>query len=228
MFSQSLAVLALAVAPVFATVFVTSPVASTTFHGGQPATITWQDSGSPPTLQDFGNAKISIYVGNAQQQTSLQTIVPSVNVATTSSVQFTPDANIGPNGNEYFIRIESLTAKDTLNPQFPALSFSAKFTLDNMKGTFSPEVQAQIAGQSTAPLAGGQTTPATPAASPAPASTTGASASLTTSRASSAAGSATSKAAASASPSKSASAALGVEAGWVGILLSALVGFTAF
>jgi hypothetical protein len=226
MFSQSLVVLALAAAPALATVFVTSPVASTTFHGGQPATISWQDNGTPPLLQDFGNAKVSIYAGNAQQQTSLQLIVPSVNVATTSSIQFTPEANIGPNSNEYFIRIESLGAKDPLNPQFPALSFSAKFTLDNMSGTFTPDVQAEIDGQSTAPLAAGQTTPPTPAASgPASASSTGGP-SLTTSRVSSAASSASSKAP-SASATASKSAALGLEAGWVGILLSAIVGVVA-
>jgi len=224
MFSQSLAVLALAVAPTLATVFMTNPVASTTFHGGQPATISWQDNGTPPSLQDFGNAKVSIYAGNAQQQTSLQLIVPSVNVATTSSVQFTPDATIGPNSNEYFVRIESLGAKDPLNPQFPELSFSAKFTLDNMSGTFSPAVQAQIDGQSTAPLAAAQTTPA--AAPAASGSSTGTPASLTTSRATSAASSASSKAA-SASATATKSAALGLEAGWVGILLSAIVGVVA-
>jgi len=225
MFSQSFAVLALAVAPALATVFVTSPVASTTFHGGQSATISWQDNNAAPSLQDFGNAKVSIYAGNAQQQTSLQLIVPSVNVATTSSVQFTPDATIGPNSGEYFVRIESLTAKDPLNPQFPALSFSAKFTLDNMSGTFTPAIQAQIDGQSTAPLAAAQTTPA--AAGPSSGSSTGSPASLTTSRASSATSAASSKAA-SASPTASKSAALGVEAGWVGILLSAIVGIVAF
>jgi hypothetical protein len=47
---------------------VTAPVASTTYSGGKPAVVTWQDSGSAPTLKDFGPSKISIYVGNAQQQ----------------------------------------------------------------------------------------------------------------------------------------------------------------
>lgn len=216
MFSKTLALFALAASPALATVFVTSPVASTTFHGGQQATISWQDDGSAPSLQDFGDAKVSIYVGNAQQQTSLQLIVPSVNVATTSSIQFTPDPSIGPNSADYFIRIESLNFKDPKNPQFPALSFSAKFALDNMSGTFNSTVQAQIAGQSTAPLAG-QTAPGS-------ASATG-SATLTTSRASSTASSTASKAP---SASTTSNAALHSKAGWAGIILSALIGVAAF
>jgi len=47
---------------------VTAPVASTTYSGGKPAVVTWQDGGSTPSLKDFGPAQISIYVGNAQQQ----------------------------------------------------------------------------------------------------------------------------------------------------------------
>ncbi|KAJ3563522.1 hypothetical protein NP233_g8893 [Leucocoprinus birnbaumii] len=216
MFFKSFAALALAASPALATVFITNPVASTTFNGGQPATISWQDDGQTPTLQQFGNAMVSIYVGNALQQTSLQTIVPSVNVATTSSIQFTPDPSIGPNSNEYFIRVQSLGFMDPKNPQFPALSFSAKFTMNNMSGTFNSTVQAQIAGQSTAPLAGGSATPQS-----APSAT--ANAAMTTAR-SSTSTSATSRAA---SPTSS-SAALHSKAGWTGIILSALIGVAAF
>ncbi|KAH8833884.1 hypothetical protein DL96DRAFT_1578722 [Flagelloscypha sp. PMI_526] len=103
-----------------------------------------------PSLADFGNAKVSIYAGNSQQQTSLQTISESVNVATTSSIQFTPDPKIGPNANEYFVRVESLALKDAASPQFPALAFLAKFTMAGMTGEFSDAVKAQIAGQATA------------------------------------------------------------------------------
>ncbi|EEB86722.1 hypothetical protein MPER_16219, partial [Moniliophthora perniciosa FA553] len=52
----------------FATIFITSPVASDTFNGGQKATIKWQDDGKAPTLKDWGMAKVSIYTGNAKQQ----------------------------------------------------------------------------------------------------------------------------------------------------------------
>jgi hypothetical protein len=219
MLFKSFALLGLAAAPALANVFITSPTASSTFNGGQQAQIQWQDDGKAPTLKDMGNCKVSIYVGNALQQTSVQTIVDSVDVSTTSTIQFTPDAGAGPNSNEYFIRVESLTAKDSGNPQYPALSFSAKFTLAGMTGSFSPAVEAQIAGQSTAPLAGptaaaGGPTGGAPAAS-SPAPTGGASASsnhAATSASSSAPSSKTS----------SANSALNFKAGWSGIVLSTL------
>jgi len=187
MFS-SLVLLSLS-ASAFATVFTTSPVASTTFSGGKPATVSWQDDGSAPSLKDFGPAIVSIYVGNALQQTSLQTIAPNVDVSTTASIQFTPDPTIGPNSNNYFIRFQSVSLKDPKSPQYPALAFSAKFTMDSMTGTFNSTVQAQIDGQSTAPIGGptsaassgsaAATTTRSTLASVAGSKTTGASASAT-------------------------------------------------
>ncbi|KAG9226834.1 hypothetical protein CCMSSC00406_0003493 [Pleurotus cornucopiae] len=168
MFSSALVILALS-ASALANVFITSPTASTTFTGGKEATISWQDTTDAPSLKDFGLATVSIYAGNAIQQTSLQLIVDNVDVSTTSSIKFTPNPQIGPNSDQYFVRIESRNLKDAAQPQFPALAFSAKFKMDGMTGTFSPAVQAQIAGQSTAPLAG-----STPAATGAPAATSAA------------------------------------------------------
>jgi hypothetical protein len=215
MFSKVLVTLAIA-SSAFATVFVTAPVASSTYSGGKPAVVTWQDSGSAPTLKDFGPAQISIYVGNAQQQTRLQTLNSSVDVSLVNTINFTPDASIGPNSDEYFIRFESLSLKDAAQPQFPALAFSAKFTLDSMTGVFSAPILSQISGQSTAPLAT-QSTPAGVTTPPAAA---------TTAAASSKKASSTGSSAASATASKA--AALSVRAGWAGAALSALVGVTMF
>lgn len=151
MFSKVVISLALA-ASVLANVFITSPVATTTFTGGQQATITWQDDGLTPNLTAFGAALVGIYTGNANQQTLLQTVSASVDVSTTTSIVFTPDATIGPNSNEYFVRFTSLNLKDATNSQFPAEAFSAKFTMTSMTGTFNSTVQAEINGQSTAPI----------------------------------------------------------------------------
>jgi len=216
-FSTSLAVLALA-GSACATVFVTAPVASSTFAAGTNNTISWMDDGNKPTLQDFGPAKVSIYVGNAQQQTPLQLITGSIDVSTASSIIFTPDPTIGPNGDEYFVRFESLSLKDAAQPQFPALAFSAKYTMTGMTGTFSAAIQQQIDGQSTAPLSG-------PTSAPASASSTGTPAS-TTSKASSTAASST-KASTSATPSAH-NSALGHKAGWAGIFIGAAVGIAMF
>lgn len=67
----------------------------------------------------------------------------SINVATTSSLQFTVDPTVGENGPYYFIRFTSLSLKDGANPY---LSFSAIFPLDNMTGTFNQTVKNEIQG----------------------------------------------------------------------------------
>lgn len=151
MFSKAIISLALA-ASAFANVFITSPVASTTWTAGQQATVTWQDDGMTPNLSSFGAALVGIYTGNANQQTLLQIISSSVDVSTTSSVAFTPDGTIGPDSNEYFVRFTSINLKDATNSQFPAEAFSAKFSMTGMTGTFNSTVQAEINGQSTAPI----------------------------------------------------------------------------
>jgi len=226
MFSAPVVLLALA-SSALANVFTTSPVASTTFTGGQQATINWQDDGAAPSLASFGPAKVSIYVGNAQQQTQLQLITASVDVSTTASIQFTPDGTIGPNGNDYFVRFESLSLKDAASPQYPALAFSAKFTMASMTGTFNTTVQAQIDGQSTAPLAGQTSVAASGSASAVSASATSGSNSASLTKAVSASKTATGSAA-GASKSASTSGALSVKAGWAGALIAALVGVSMF
>jgi len=212
MFATPLVLLALA-SSAFATVFTTSPVASSTFTGGQEATISWQDDGSAPSLKDFGPAKVSIYVGNAQQQTPLQLIVPSIDVSTTQTIKFTPDASIGPNSSEYFIRFESLSLKDAKAPQFPALAFSAKFKMSSMTGVFTAEAQAQIDGQTTAPLAGATAAP----------TSTGTGGSSAATKATTSATQTKSSASSTAS-----SAAVNVKAGWFGVFIGAVVGVTMF
>jgi len=153
------------VAVVSANLYVTSPTGSTVWPAGQNATIKWQDDGTTPNLTLFGQTKVSVYVGNAIQQTSVQLIVASVDVSTTSAIVFIPDPTVGTSGNYYFIRFESLNLKDAANPQYPALAFSSKFTLTGMTGQFTPAEQAQISGANTAPL-GGSTTPSLPTSTP--------------------------------------------------------------
>jgi len=210
MFSKVLLILYLT-SVAFATVFVTSPTAQSVFQAGQNATIAWQDDGSAPSLAAFGLASIAIYVGNAISQTSLQVITSSVNVSNTSSVSFVPQANIGPNGNDYFIRFHSLTLLDNSLSETTSLAFSAKFTLAGMSGTFSAAVQSEIAGQSTAPI-GGQTSASIAVSTSVPSTTTNPT--TTSSHVPSA--------------TKSASGAVGIKVGWIGAALGALIGVASF
>ncbi|KAI9438317.1 hypothetical protein H4582DRAFT_1954208 [Lactarius indigo] len=139
-----------AIAPsALATVFVTSPTASTSFPAGQQATITWKDDGNSPDLKTFGPSFIGLYAGNQQQQTLLQSIASDVDVSAVSSVTWQPDATVGPNFNSYFIRFTSNNLPDPTQSQFKAEAFSAKFTLTGMTGTFNASVQAQISGTTT-------------------------------------------------------------------------------
>jgi len=164
------AIVSALVSSAFATVFITSPVATTTFTAGQTAAITWQESNAAPLLAAWGNASVAIYAGNANQQTLLQLITPSINVSATNTISFTPDATIGPNGANYFIRIQSLTLTDNSTQKYPVMSFSALYSMASMTGTFNSTVSAEIAGQSTAPIGGSSST-----AAPSTASSTGAS-----------------------------------------------------
>jgi len=169
--ATSTVILALA-ASALGNVFTTAPVASTVWTAGQQSTVSWQDDGTAPSLSDFGQCTIAIYVGNAQQQTPLQTIATNVDVSTTSTVQFTPDPTVGASGNFYFIRFTSNNLKDATQTQFPAEAFSAKFTINGMTGTFNSSVQSEIDGQSTAPIGGSSASGSTTAGSSA--TTTGA------------------------------------------------------
>jgi hypothetical protein len=170
MFSLSSVIVAVALAKsTFAAVSFTSPTATIGFNGGQSATIQWIEDGKTPLLSAYGPCILSIDTGNAQQQTNLQTINASLDPNATNSFPFTVDPTIGPNGSQYFIRLQSLNNKDPNDPTglLPLLAFSHTFTLSGMTGTFNATVQSQIDGQSTAPIGGSAAPPAaTPSAAP--------------------------------------------------------------
>ncbi|TFY76643.1 hypothetical protein EWM64_g7372 [Hericium alpestre] len=131
MFSSTLLAVVLAISPVaFGKLFTTSPVASTTFPAGQPATVNWQDDGSAPNLQAFGPSDIGLFTGSVNQQVLLQSIATAVDVSKQNTIQWTPNANVGPDGSKYFIRFTSNGLKDPAQPNFnfPAEAFSAMFT----------------------------------------------------------------------------------------------------
>jgi len=209
MFSKALVIISL-ISVAFATIYVTNPVASTVDSGGQNATVAWQDDGNSPLLASFGSTKVSIYTGNANQQTSLQLINANFDVSTGSSISFIVDPTIGPNSNHYFIRFESNGGKSPNGTAF--LAFSSQFTLTNMTGTFSASVSAEIAGLSTAPHAAATPSTTFPVSSSTP--------SLTTS---------TGTSSSSRTPSSTAtSGAMGIKAGWAGLVFGAVIGVTMF
>ncbi|KAM5536813.1 hypothetical protein V8D89_009531 [Ganoderma adspersum] len=196
MFYSILLLLAAAVSPALATVYVTSPVATTSWAAGQQQTVSWKDDGTAPSLANFGPSKVSVYVGSQTQQTMVQSIVASVDLSTTSSIVFTPDASTGENGQYYFVRFESLSFKDPNNPAYPALAFSSKYTMTGMTGTFSADVKSEIAAAATAGNAAA-TSAATSAQTSAAATTTKMTSVKASGTSSAASGSSTAKAATS-------------------------------
>ncbi|KAK0205315.1 hypothetical protein DFS33DRAFT_757625 [Desarmillaria ectypa] len=208
-----------------ATVYITDPVGSTVWNAGDTVTVSWQDDGASPTLEAFGAAKFAIAVGNSLQQTTLQVIAENVNVATTSSLQFVPSANIGATSDQYFIRVDSNGLKDANNSQYPALAFSAKFTIEGLSGSFNSSVQAQIDGQSTAPLAGASTSASASASHSSGATTTkAASASTTGAVKASSSGTATKTGSAASSSSTGNNATSSNPKIWLSVALAAAFG----
>ncbi|KAG8798175.1 hypothetical protein FRC17_007544 [Serendipita sp. 399] len=146
---KALIALAAAISPVVADLAVTEPVATTTCTGGQVCNIAWRDNGSSPSLSTLGLCTVALYTGGRQQQTFLQPIAfpTPIDVSTTAAIQFTVDPTVGPNDNNYFIRFTSLNHTQTNTTGSPPyLSFSAKFILAGMTGTFNQTVLQQIAG----------------------------------------------------------------------------------
>ncbi|KIM27805.1 hypothetical protein M408DRAFT_16462 [Serendipita vermifera MAFF 305830] len=147
--------------PALAELSMTAPVAGTVCTGGQACAVTWNDNRQGPSLAQQGNCTIALYTGGAQQQTFLQPIAypQSVNVSEIQSISFVVDPAIGENSDQYFIRFSSLTLANPTSPTNPYLSFSAKFTLSGMTGTFNSTVRNQIASASATPssTAGGST-----------------------------------------------------------------------
>lgn len=159
-----------AVSPAAAELSVTAPIAGTTCTGGQVCQVAWEDNHTGVTLAQQGNCTVALYTGNSQQQTFLQPIAfpTAINVATTAAIQFTVDPTIGPNGSMYFIRFSSTSLQNPNSTGNPYLSFSAKFTLAGMSGTFNSTVQGQLAALSStagATATGATTTHATTSSS---------------------------------------------------------------
>lgn len=150
----SLLAVAAALPAALAEIVITDPNGLTKCTGGQQCQVKWNNGQKLPALADCGVCDFSVYVGNAQQQTRLQTISPDVNVAATAALVFTIDPTIGANSNAYFIRAQC-PIQDPADPTLPLLAFSHMFTLEGMAGTFNASVLAQINGVPATNLPGG-------------------------------------------------------------------------
>ncbi|KAG9090520.1 hypothetical protein FRC06_001003 [Ceratobasidium sp. 370] len=123
----------------------------------------------------------------------MQYISPT-NAGTTASVVFVPDATVGQNSDQYFIKMISINAADPAMPQYKATAYSPKFSLTGMTGSFNQTILQQIAAAADPSAAPSSAAASTPAASASSAAT---SAAASTPRASSASATRTATAASS-------------------------------
>ncbi|WWC88558.1 uncharacterized protein L201_003469 [Kwoniella dendrophila CBS 6074] len=153
--SYLLVAASLALQPVLAGVYVTSPVAGTTPIGGQVIQVKWADDGKSPNVASVGPCSVDIYTGSVNNQIKLQNLAASVDVSKTSQISATIDPSIGQDDSHYFVRFTSLSLKSESNPQYPYEAFSAMFSISSMTGQFNQTVLAAIEASnssSTAPL----------------------------------------------------------------------------
>lgn len=214
-----------------AELYLTSPVGSTTCQAGQPCNIAWSDDGNSPALANIGLCDLGLFVGSVSQQVQVQHISDGIDVSKNAQLAFTPEANAGTSGAIYFVRFTSKTLMSTANPQYPYQSFSSKFTITGMTGTFNATVQSQIDGATVSPGAStlASQSPATAAGSSSAGMTTKTTAASATSGAASAtraAGSASASSAASLTfvPASASIVGAGIMS-IVGVVLGAAFGF---
>ncbi|KZT28234.1 hypothetical protein NEOLEDRAFT_1129584 [Neolentinus lepideus HHB14362 ss-1] len=122
-----------------AELYVVSPTSGSTCQAGQPCTVTWLDDGVEPLLSSIGACTIGLYTGSDEL---LQEIEP-VNVASSLSLQFAPNAAVGPNGDGYYVRFASVSLRQT-NSSTPYISYSPFFRLDGMSGSSPTQIASLI------------------------------------------------------------------------------------
>lgn len=130
-------------------VYITSPVNATSLKSGDSGKIEWVDDGVHPLLNAIGPSSVTLYTGSDYQQTWLATIAENIDVSKQSSASYTVDPSWGPSGQYYFIRVTSNSLKDPNDSANKYTSYSAKFTLENMSGTFDSTILSQLSATST-------------------------------------------------------------------------------
>ncbi|KAJ7783006.1 hypothetical protein B0H16DRAFT_1495006 [Mycena metata] len=100
-------------------VYFIQPETGSSCAAGHSCVLSWLDDGDAPSIPSIG---------------VLVQAIPPLNVATVHSIQFTPNAQAGPNSDSYYIAFISTNEKVN-GSQYAA--FSPFFTLTGMSGSFS-------------------------------------------------------------------------------------------
>jgi len=135
-FLATLSPLASAV-PVF-----TSPAAAAPVPGGTSFTVEWKDDGNPPALADLQGYQLFLYSGSGSDPQQLYAAASNGVFSSGNSVAVTVPVGVGGSTtNAYFFGLMSTaTAGGTIT------TYSSRFTLTGMSGTFDPAVVTANAG----------------------------------------------------------------------------------
>ncbi|KAF8323994.1 hypothetical protein DL93DRAFT_66599 [Clavulina sp. PMI_390] len=228
MFSKAIAALSLAaLAPqALASLYITSPVASTDCSAETACQVAWNDDGTTPALGTIGICDVGLYVGNQYTQFLLQDL-GNLNIASQATASFLPNPAVGGNSNLYFIRFTA-TNYFPNNDGIPWEGFSAKFTLNGMTGTFNSTV-ASVMSNTASSTSGATSTTGSVLATTTGGSTT--SLVTTTSKAASSTSSGTAKSTATTTSKSGAASAYGSSsqvAAFASIIISAFFAAAAF
>ncbi|KAG0147075.1 hypothetical protein CROQUDRAFT_91885 [Cronartium quercuum f. sp. fusiforme G11] len=117
--------------------FITSPNVSTNCVGGKICEISWNgDKLVPIDLSVYGIMMVGLWYRNViTQPIELLIKVGNMDPKVNTSMSVIIPPNIGPNGNNYFIRMDQV--KPTDNGQ-PYQVLSSRFTLSGMNGVVLP------------------------------------------------------------------------------------------
>lgn len=139
------------------------PRSSTTGRGGRNLEVEWNDDGKAPRHRDWGRVNIYLAVGSRDVQYKVQTLATNVSY-NEDSASYKIDPTVGPSGGYYFLRFEGT---NTTTNAVPAMAFSARFTLNNMSGTFNSTIQQAVSGAAgTAPLGAAAAAPTSSSSAP--------------------------------------------------------------
>lgn len=83
--------------PVFSTVYITNPVASTSIDGGKSLRVQWQDSNASPKITAWEGLNVWLAAGSEASQFKLAQIASNLGTDR-NSVSYTIPKNLGPSG----------------------------------------------------------------------------------------------------------------------------------
>ncbi|RKF79792.1 Cell wall synthesis protein KNH1 [Golovinomyces cichoracearum] len=118
---------------------ITSPSAGAFLSGGVIFTVMWAESGDPPTIPELTSYELYLYTGSNASPQQLTRVTSGIFSSGNSISVAIPLAVGGSMTNAYFLGLVTTSADKTT-----ITSFSNRFTLTGMTGTFSDAIRIAL------------------------------------------------------------------------------------